>query len=1603
MSCTLEYINKTTATKNGEEKKLSELRDEKTTLTLDELLTNIHQKVASDILVFDKFKINTYSFTKVGETQMTKFLHLPKGDSKAVKDKTTQLIVYLNELNTKYKALYKIHEDLIGYKRVVVDGKDFIALRINTLPILNTLKIDDYNDNFTGFTIEDGELETYFTNIQEDKLNASNYLFESKSDFFFDILEKGLKPRIATYLVNANPQTFAEKKFKKDLIALQSKLVNPEDSSKIFALKDFIYNSINFYNVSSAQLKQHTKDITDIINLYGEESNSKEKISKLSAIAKEVNSIKDNLYLFEYLKEFLDELNRQQVNDDVFEKYNKFKLQKVIKTLITDEAIADKVIENIINKSYSSVSNFRREVMIELLKNKVDIQDDSFLDDIRYSTAVKDGVEVKGFVESIEEAVIGMQDMIPTVRNTILDLTAYTLYPSITSSWSEKNDKFENTYKPTYEQFKASLTLAEETPNMAMLWLAAGEQQQDYILKSTAKFLHDILKVEDIKSKKRATDSLDILKTIFGVSTVKEVVGNKNRLQYEKDMTSYIYEILEEQTIQFVTKNGDNFEETINDSLVTYTVQKTNTDYLGNVLEVQLNNGQWLLKVTDFSGEKWVKVKQTKALVHNYSYKYDIENKVFVNSLDYITRDISKIVKSTLENKISQKNTLTEIRTQVESLQYSEKLVQFIDKLIKDSAYGTINITEELSFEKIKSTFYVSFNAFHTKNESGPKTTNELYYLTNTLDFENYNNKHVQKWLRKNSREINLKSNNGYTNLSAIFKNNSISLLMSENVGIFKTKEEKLIQAELREIEGSVKLYSLQGDAIDITTIESFFVKDKNLTELSDYYKKKQEVIDLEQKIASDNTFKLYYGYIKDTHDKATEEVIIGSLKNYVLPQIHKRDTKGIFEQISGIKDIIKEKKVTENLVKETLKLKNNKKVIVYKNNLGQYLDEHGDPLPEGTEPLTYFQNRQTLDGIDTFKLTPKFITRLENQDNVENDLFISLSSFTDSVGKYVALFDVEPQIKFLKLINNGTIDTINNNTLFSGRKVKTNNKTSIHALFQKSNSEHLVKNLDQFINHYMYGIGKVESNILGINGQKLSSLLKGLNAYQSLAFNFVAAFTNVEVGVFSNYSAGVGKKYGISKANIDFGYKEYFKNLGDIVTSRFKTNNIYERDHLTQLAILFDAIKGDAVTVGDSFDKQTSLLDKFKKGIFVTSSAPEHMNQIPLMIGFMKSYVIEDSHTMWDAYVNGSKDKTTINLVGKDGYDLDTSVILDFYNKLDVINSEAHGNYGQYQTAMAERYAMASLGLQFGRWIYKSVESRFHKGKYNLQTENYVYRGHQRWYLKSLLQEAIAIKDEFIGENIQNIDSRRLVFSTIGKAIGQTAINFTAKQALYFVNTVTKQSLTKNSQWVDNFLYGNRDRIIVEENLEKVEGESEDEFQKRVDKTYTQKKEALIRASFEISVFIMSALVAALLSSLQSDDDDDDLRNKSLKFLEIQVRRFNSDIGLFTPSVNPFKVYDFLSNKAKDPLVINALINNNVNFLLQLGGFKITNEGIDLNYNDIYEKAGPGYDAGDYKLFRKTNKTALAPIGQIMKLMNNSELENTLKLYNRNAIVQTE
>jgi hypothetical protein len=502
----------------------------------------------------------------------------------------------------------------------------------------------------------------------------------------------------------------------------------------------------------------------------------------------------------------------------------------------------------------------------------------------------------------------------------------------------------------------------------------------------------------------------------------------------------------------------------------------------------------------------------------------------------------------------------------------------------------------------------------------------------------------------------------------------------------------------------------------------------------------------------------------------------------------------------------------------------------------------------------------------------------------------------------------------------------------------------------------------------------------------------------------------------------GASKKYNLDQKLILSSWKYVGSNLVDILAGTVGHVSVSESNYIVKLAYMFNAIAGLKVQ-DKSFDQDESKLKKYfsLNTLYIGQSATEVMNQLPLMLGFMRSYELTPGYTMFDAIrINGEKIQKNSDLKGDltlvyetqdtNGNDIELEA-LDvslFSNKLNDMLSLAQGDYGVHQKVQFRQEYLGSLALTFAGWLYPNLRNRFSRGKtFDKKTQKQDFGGYQRTFLANMFgsqQEWATLLTFGEGEGFTDFVKRQ--GKDIGIQSGKVIANYLYQTPLHILAVVPGlknnkkfndlrgiKSIKKNDEYNQDFL----DLMKIQ----RMPNESEVSYNKRVEEAYEEYLNMMQNAAQEYTFIVALILIGLMASTFNDDDMDDDEKNKLAKFIEIQSRALISDMSLGAPLLNPLKGYDFFNQRAKDPFVLLRTITNNSNLISNLIGFQINlNQGIvNFKFNDVYERSGIGYDKGDSKLFNSARKTIFAPYYKTIKFFNPEIQDQTLKMLNKNEI----
>lgn len=725
---------------------------------------------------------------------------------------------------------------------------------------------------------------------------------------------------------------------------------------------------------------------------------------------------------------------------------------------------------------------------------------------------------------------------------------------------------------------------------------------------------------------------------------------------------------------------------------------------------------------------------------------------------------------------------------------------------------------------------------------------------------------------------------------------------------------------------------------------------------------------------AQDPTAKAYYDMIQELYSQANTKRGSFYQSYKLLPNIAKDDT-------ATLKQLFTQKGVAAQKINswvENLKFSDDTDGILYGWVDGErvYVNEKGEPVDE---PV--YLRLQDQYGDVSRELRPKYTRNLRPGQTVEDDLVVSMFMFGVSSNNYDALKRVDSVVPVLKVVLKGD-STIG----ISERKAfkRGANKKNLAATLDNTATvaaKNSTATLMAFMNEYALQLNNEDFSVAGLSAQRLSGLIKGLNAYQTLAWNLTSSLTNLSLGTTSNFLVAHGKKHGLNKQKVRAAYATYVKNSPKFAVDFTKSAEA-ETSRYTQIAEYFDAIKGNYEDGRGTF-QQKDLGSRFTRGaLFFSSSMPEHMNQMTLMIAMLNSFEVKPATattpavTMNDIIVHQDGKPITFDFA-KVGISEEEAVQvkLRFFGALERMNQEAHGQYASMDKNRLQRHAIFSLSMQFSKWMYSGYKARYRDETYDTKSAEILDEGYFKTYFKFLTKDIKEANEELEGINF--LDTVKNYLSVKGlKTVGSLAPQFIFKQILGAADRIPslfglgQLMPSKQISVLDEWLYGDK-----------------------LDKRRTQ----IMRANLELSIFLAAYLFGLAFHAL-ADDEDDVIVKKILQGLELQSKRLYNDIGFYTVFTNPLIIADKIAAKLKDPFSVTRMYDNNVGLLSQLLWGEVKDGELNFYINDKYEKSGAGYEKGDYKIEKKFMKTFGAPFYQMIRFLNPQEQIQFLNVLYKNS-----
>ena len=1548
--------------------------DNSTTIVDKDIAKEQHLSIVRKLLSYTDLNLKAYSRTSKVTGKQIKYLGVPSG-----KTGQNQKLKDLEEfLNNEFNGEVKI--TTIGTnKGLVIDiTGDFNSQTDEDFDYLAQER--EYAEERLGQTLETHE-------------DLESILSDDESRFkMFEILGD-IKGTIET--LYSDPKVKNSKELGSQLKFILDGFKDEDFLYKYNAAFNFIKWAKGFTQKNLPRFTGKESLLNKLEKINNDTTLTYEDRKKLrSDLAKTVDILKNKYYVFSKLKEVVEQLglgNREIA--DVFETYNKYEilsqLEKSSEPIIQGDILE---FEKIIFKNYKD----RAELLdaLETQANYLGLNNyRSEFGDIVDASVFKTLLDEKGNIKKtlIAEVLEARNDFFKIqegINKFMLESQVDLLYDAHLNfnlkinlaeveNYRKTLDSYQNDNFLTKEKIKDSILKANSNIGLHSYYLKSGTDIDDNQISLMTQLLQMTVLEADVQKFKefQAIDSK------FSQHKDKTAEFSKKMLTYSFDLTNPVNPVKLQKgngnTLVYKSfkKKGDSFEETEEE------LQLTNPVY-GRYYKLKENSDDvWAYKGND--GDFYL-VTATKAIKGlNGSHRFKIEQSIHHNKLE-------------------------ELVNQVDAGQTVNIGGSLVSKTVQYQSGKTFILSREQIQKKLNAAFYAQFSEALSPSKAEAQTNaiiDEIAGL-NKVDKREVLDKHFK---------YNFADTKINTLLSSI-KNEANGF--SYNTGIIKSKlydaylieltngSTELLTAQVDSKTQDVTFYDANSNKIKQSDIKYFYTKGSSyFTFLED---KVLEDLEFNNDIKSNVDFKDFYNKYIEEYNKLAEKDHTGALVDGKIGQIIFKDSQTYTQLLKELKDNPTE--ALKNKFNDFFKV-DQEELIELKNAKGQLTDKSGRVLNENEKPIMVPKRKPNVDGIDISEFKPSYTNRVHNQDYVSEDLIVNLMGMVDQSTTFEKIYEIEPQLRFALLTSKGSEFTGGAALNIKGKKL---------ADQLDKNAKNANKALEFFIKTYGYNDPIIKDSLgRGTKVETVLETLKKMTYFQQLALNLRSnIFNNLPIGQINNFLVASSNKYGLKESDVVSSYKEIYKDLGSILNGTVGRTNVSDSHYISKLAHMFGAVAGLAVN-SKNFTENKSWTDKYlsTESLYLIQSGTEVLNQLPLMIGFMKTYVVsknEDGsdYTMYDAVrINGKPigkgdKKGVMSLVNIDGSEITNDIVTDFSYKLSKLNSQAQGDFGKLHKIMARYELFPSLALTFAGWLYPNLRKRFSRDfRFNKETQKQNTGGYQLNFILNTFGNLDDYKELYtfgpeqtVTEHLKEKGLKLATVPLLGalKTIGSLPLNI--------LNTFTGFKGYENEQFKK--LVGFKDVNSKEFQdffqIVRVENESDEDFKARVKEGHLEYVNALQTASKEYTIISALIILGLVLNALGDDEGEDPTtKGRILKFLEVQSRQLSADLTLGAPLLNPLKPVDFFTQRSKDPFVILRTIDINRKFIMNVVGFQINLEKGDYNFNidDTYKKTGPGYEKGDLKLLKTAERAAFSPFYQISKFTSAEQQESTIKLMNQSAI----
>jgi hypothetical protein len=1431
------------------------------------------------------------------------------------------------------------------------------------------VRINVLNDS-SGVT-EDMELDKAFyenmfnTNILQSIANEMEDEVEEHEEVFTGIFDS-IKQKLTTYL-NVFEDLSDDYEIgdrKSDIKRIVGQLSSAEFYKKMLGFSSYVVRSVNKVDHLSKKL-MGTKDKKFLgvkERLANLPTNSEDKKIELRSIANLLEQGRSFYHMFDELETINQELIKlpqyASLQPRALDNYDREKLGISLEDLFTKYALTEEQKEEILTNLAVKNANGVWEGFLdsdaklyEAINERTDLDIKNLFDDVR-NTLSKSKKKYPPIFSQLQEALKKRTSLQLEFNELFLDVAVSIYYPEYLKGFKTEEFKY------TEEQFRNLLQNADQDSSFLAGWLGAAVDSSDQLLAFTTAFLKRNLNDLYMTKTENANNMADVLEaTGFDKKSKEEAQVSFDKMQYKTK-----------------TLKTDNFDalQIIDDVTELDSSTYITTNYFGTPVHFAANPDELIYSEYDEA-------------------RYNAESRTFYHLLDKQVHDVVQKLKLRNDDGsvISVEDFYAELKTLVPNIPNLEKMVTAYinkEKVLTPEIYDAIvNFNYSGIRNIVKAIYQIDFNSARWQLKSQLEIEQEQKSLgLLNIDFSQEGTKLTNLRERKNFKK-NVSSNEikwygettsslGYTiknKFDRLFGKNhkfliegdttieSKEILVQTTDGKYKwMKVEKITNRNAVGEEYSYANFP-EGGTENVAKFHTYKGVFQTFTDayklpLPNFTKQEKQMFDF---------IKIM---VKDARTKFGNAAAL-------TPYITYRD-----EQSFWSKAVKNPKGTIRGFVKEVIDLKPEPDSYPLMKN-GINVDFNGKPVKT---PIYVSRKQYDLSSktIHTIKANYNNFVPVEQRNRNLAEVALLYSNEATTYSKQREML---PQINLLRTIVEGDEKAkISTNGAVLGRKTRAKNNLG-KMLFGKQGQQEVVKaeklnkQLNNVVNQLFYMEAEADKvwdlGITQISANKLSRKISGFQNLQVMLWNVSTMLPNFSIATIQMRSQAVMELY-YTVSDFNKSFLDVFRNriptfFSDITKLRNKDKSL-----LAQIAIRYNAIQGEVMDAHGIVHKDDLANKFFSNATFFNQNTIEFLNQILTMQMVMRGFKLPTGGSLWDAidptWKAGEEFRYSPAIVAQ--ISNFKEIELDFMARLQKINRDLHGAYAKEDKNELQRLWYGRLMMMYKKYLYPSYRSRFTEMQHSFELKD-VEEGYVRTYFKEIFKEfrGLAEQKTLVEGLVESGWKKSLL--TFGK--GMAKINLAALDAASF------RLLSKNVKSVDDYLYG----------------ETLDE----------RKRKAMMRATWEMGALIQWMILTYVLSALADGADDDSVEQKVLQTLEINAFRMQSDLGMYLPfvlaplaqgSLPGGYTIDSATRIYKDPFTTVRMIDQTSGFFHQLIGVDITEDGLDFAFNDVYDRAGYGYEKGDSKLLHKGYRVFLSPYWQMIKMMSPEEQLQYMELLNKNS-----